>query len=467
MLIKALCIKRRASEQWTKDSLRRTIGASCQAFDCADMKVLISLVCCCAALVSIGPRLASGHIHSHKVKHYEQDRVNVYTWIYSLLSSAAVGACGVFPLLVNRWIQLDSGCKDKAAFRTLLSFAVGGLLGDVFLHLLPEAWGSHDRQVGISLGLWVTVGLLSFMLVEKIVKLTEEATSVAEKKECGGASPLGRGCVVAADDPQQSANGCSPHLANGAVKNGVEKTKNGYARVNGLSGDHFAQRANGSSVSMKSLPVGQPGEIACESRCSRQLNGEWPAGVTRLCHHATLTPDTIQTESCKSKWLQKDISGYLNLVANCTDNFTHGLAIATSYVANPAVGLLTTLAILCHEIPHEIGDFAILLNSGFNLKEAAKAQVSTACGGLVGVVAGLTAEHLSNASDWLLPFTAGGFLYIALISIIPDLLKDSAKVSLKQALVEVVAVVMGIIVMAMVTIVEKKSCGHMPLHLKH
>ena len=143
------------------------------------------------------------------------------------------------------------------------------------------------------------------------------------------------------------------------------------------------------------------------------------------------------------------------------DNFTHGLAIATSYVANPAVGVLTTLAILCHEIPHEIGDFAILLNSGFNLKEAARAQMTTACGGLVGVVVGLTAEHFSSASSWLLPFTAGGFLYIALVSIIPDLLKTKSNAS--QSVIELFALVFGVVVMAFVTVVEKRSCEHMPL----
>ena len=141
------------------------------------------LICNICAVLSnlVAPSFA--HIHSHKVKHYEQDRVTVHTWIYSLLSSAAVGACGVFPLVVNRWIRLDSGCKDKAAFRSLLSFAVGGLLGDVFLHLLPEAWGAHDRDVGMSLGVWVIVGLLSFMLIEKIIKITEEATGSDDEND--------------------------------------------------------------------------------------------------------------------------------------------------------------------------------------------------------------------------------------------------------------------------------------------
>jgi zinc transporter ZupT len=100
--------------------------------------------------------------------------------------------------------------------------------------------------------------------------------------------------------------------------------------------------------------------------------------------------------------------------------------------------------------------------SGFSLKEAAKAQVLTASGGLVGVVAGLTAEHLSSASNWLLPFTAGGFLYIALVSIVPELLDCD---SLRNSLVQLGFLGLGVLVMALMTIVEKKSCNYMPPHL--
>ena len=439
------------------------------------MKSSLLICCICVVLSALVPP-SIAHIHSHKVKHYEQDRVTVHTWIYALISSAAVGACGIFPLIVNKWIKLDSGCKDKAAFRTLLSFAVGGLLGDVFLHLLPEAWGAHDREVGISLGLWVTVGLLSFMLVEKIVKLTEDATSdennpgrkcqsltIEKTEERRPRIDAVNGFAVA--HAKQSSHIETSYAKNGLKRNGCVNApkRNGY--VNGMNGTRTNVLVNG--ISMKSVSHVPPRDASLHYT---QGEGTETDRVDSHHHDKQVVPSlpaTIQSESWRSRWLQKDISGYLNLVANCTDNFTHGLAIATSYVANPAVGLLTTLAILCHEIPHEIGDFAILLNSGFNLKEAAKAQITTACGGLVGVVAGLTAEHLSNASDWLLPFTAGGFLYIALISIIPDLLQDSSKVNFKQAVIEMVAVVMGIIVMALVTIVEKKSCGHMPLHLKH
>ena len=61
----------------------------------------------------------------------------------------------------------------------------------------------------------------------------------------------------------------------------------------------------------------------------------------------------------------KKVVGYLNLLANCIDNFIHGLAVASSFLSSLKLGVTTVFAILVHEIPHEVGDFAILLNSGF------------------------------------------------------------------------------------------------------
>ena len=88
----------------------------------------------------------------------------------------------------------------------------------------------------------------------------------------------------------------------------------------------------------------------------------------------------------------KRVAGYLNLVANCFDNFTHGVAVAGSFTTSLRLGLLTTAAILLHEIPHELGDFAILLRSGFDPWQAAKAQLSTAIVGLVGAVFALSCD---------------------------------------------------------------------------
>ncbi|GFG35944.1 hypothetical protein Cfor_02915 [Coptotermes formosanus] len=83
-------------------------------------------------------------------------------------------------------------------------------------------------------------------------------------------------------------------------------------------------------------------------------------------------------------------------MANSFDNFTHGLAVGGSFLVSFPHGVLTTLAILFHEIPHEVGDFAILLRSGFSRWDAARAQIVTASTGIMGA---LTAVALSGATS--------------------------------------------------------------------
>lgn len=86
----------------------------------------------------------------------------------------------------------------------------------------------------------------------------------------------------------------------------------------------------------------------------------------------------------------KAFPGYLNLLMNFLDNFTHGLSVGGSFLISFRVGVLSMFTILVHEIPHEVGDFAILLRSGFSRWDAARAQLITACGGIVGALAAVS-----------------------------------------------------------------------------
>ena len=88
-----------------------------------------------------------------------------------------------------------------------------------------------------------------------------------------------------------------------------------------------------------------------------------------------------------------------------------------SFLASFKMGLITTFAILIHEIPHEVGDFAILLKSGFSRWEAGKAQMCTASVGMLGALAALSLDSVKSLearTAWILPFSAGGFLNIGI-----------------------------------------------------
>ncbi|CAF3498660.1 unnamed protein product [Rotaria socialis] len=118
-------------------------------------------------------------------------------------------------------------------------------------------------------------------------------------------------------------------------------------------------------------------------------------------------------------------TGYLNLLANFIDNLTHGAAIGGGFAVNSLVGMTTLLGIVVHEIPHEMGDFAILLRSGFDRWEATKAQLVTGLGGILGASMALYYSNSVHSTLWVLPFTSGGFLYVALVKTVPDLLKEN------------------------------------------
>lgn len=116
------------------------------------------------------------------------------------------------------------------------------------------------------------------------------------------------------------------------------------------------------------------------------------------------------------------------------------------------MGLVTTLTILFHEVPHEIGDFAILVQSGYSKRRAMFLQLGTAVGAMAGTACGLFLEGVGASTTlWVLPFTAGGFIYIATVSVIPELLENT---KLWQSLMEMVAMGVGIGMMVLITFIE-------------
>jgi zinc and cadmium transporter len=114
---------------------------------------------------------------------------------------------------------------------------------------------------------------------------------------------------------------------------------------------------------------------------------------------------------------------YLILYGDAVHNFIDGLVIAASFLANVPLGIVTSLVIICHEVPQELGNFGILVYGGFSKK---KAVVYSFLVQLTSVMGGLVGYFLSATQDFtfLLPFAAGGFIYIAASDLIPELHKE-------------------------------------------
>lgn len=320
----------------------------------------------------------------------------------------AIGATLVIsmaPYAILFFVNLDKTEEMQPRLKICLAFASGGLLGDAFLHLIPHAihphshhgenthdhghehhqhgehsHGEHDAHEhghDMSIGLWVLAGIITFLAVEKVVRLLK---------------------------------GGHEHSHGHAPKKIVEK-----------------KEAEKKSTDAKSRSTED--KIEKEKKVAEK--------------HDHDDDDDVEEDI--------NVAGYLNLAADFTHNFTDGLAIGASFLAGNSVGYITTFTILLHEVPHEIGDFAILIKSGCSKGKAMALQLVTAIGALAGTIIALSGTS-GEAAPWVLPFTAGGFIYIATVSVLPELLEESTK--LGQSLKEITALLVGVGLMVIIAGLE-------------
>jgi len=144
--------------------------------------------------------------------------------------------------------------------------------------------------------------------------------------------------------------------------------------------------------------------------------------------------------------------GKMILLGDGVHNFIDGLIIATSYMISIEIGVATTMAVIIHEIPQEIGNFGVLIHAGYKTKKALWYNFLSA---LTAVAGAATALLFGNITEqfalWLLPLTAGGFIYIALSDLVPELHKDFR---VGQGIIQVIAIMVGVASMLMLLALE-------------
>ena len=242
--------------------------------------------------------------------------------IYSLLSTLIISLLSLIGLFLI-FIKTKSLQKITLA---LVSFAIGGLLGDAFIHLIPEAFDFFSLEIVPSL--MILLGIIIFFIMEKILRW------------------------------------------------------------------HHCHEVN--------------------------------------CHQEEKHVVT------------------LNLIGDSVHNFIDGALIAASFQISIFVGLTTTLAVILHEIPQEIGDFGIMLHHGISAKKAVYYNFITSLTSFLGVFTIFLFNY--DFSSYIIPLTAGGFIYLAATDLIPELHRHDAKVG--QSIVQLVFILLGITLMSLLLFLE-------------
>ncbi|CAB4255738.1 similar to Saccharomyces cerevisiae YIL023C YKE4 Zinc transporter [Maudiozyma barnettii] len=278
---------------------------------------------------------------------------NIFIWNPLFNSLCAVTFIQLLPFITICLLPVN-----QLNIHIMVSFALGTLLGEIFLHLIPE---SNPSTVGMGL----FIGVMTFLSIDKLIRIL-------------------------------SIN---------------DKSDNTHSHSHGHSHSH-----------------------------SHEINEK----------------DEINN---KNKNKNKDSSIYLSIITALIHNVTDGITIATSFYKSVPIGTITMIAFLFHELPHQLSDYAILSTSNESkFQFFCKSVIWSLVGSWIGTsLSGIINQGVSNTvtqiDDYLVPFSAGGLIYIAAIHVLPEILNFPEGKTKSQLMIlwcqQVAAIIFGFYIMAL------------------
>ena len=272
--------------------------------------------------------------------------LSVLAWI--ILSSLIGGALSV------AGAGLVAFSARKSAVSMLISYAIGAMLGAVFLEILPEAINATIKNGGSVQATTTTVlfGILLFFGLEKLVIW----------RHCHGDH-----CEVHAIHTEEDCPETRPE-------------------ANPVNKNH--------AIKYKAVSVKQP-------------------SLSAHSHAHSLSHDHDGGRS-----------GMMVMIGDTFHNFVDGILIASAFMVDIKVGIVTSAAIIAHEIPQEVGDFLILLHSGYSKKQAFLFNLVSSFATVVGgTIAYFALQHVQTWAPTILGFAASSMLYVSVADLIPSLHK--------------------------------------------
>ncbi|VDD77892.1 unnamed protein product [Mesocestoides corti] len=342
--------------------------------------------------------------------------------IYGFLGVSITNLCAVTGFIcipIKRWKYFNI----LLGFMTAL--AVGALSSTAILVLIPEAmrmidmpaeFGGQGRSYLLKLGS-VLAGALFFFVVEYVLLILPRL--LKWKASSGGDKSFEGTDIADASNWHESSHGSRQDPANDEVSS-VEK-------------DVILENA--------------------ESNFSDNVYISQKAPATRSSRHCCIYFN-------KDNFSNIAPVAWMILFGDGFHNFMDGLTIGAGFTQSPTIGIALSLSILFEELPHELGDFAVLLASGFSIKSAICANFTSACSAYLGLVIGLIIGEVSSGALYVFAITAGFFLYISLSDMLPSLrnaLEEAEKNnanSFRLFLIQVTGLIVGFLCVLGVTLVS-------------
>lgn len=404
--------------------------------------------------------LDSRHSHKGHVLSGDHQLSKLDLWIQAMGCSLLVSMASLICLMILPVILLK-GKPSKTMVDSLAAFGAGAMLGDAFLHQLPHAFGgghlhSHDHHLDdlhdsahdhghslthshsledLSVGLSILSGIVLFLLVEKIVRYVEDLSGKgADEWSLGHHHHHRKNINKLKDDDRCDDNPNAPLI----------EQKDG--NVSEMASDKNLLDTS-SDDPLNDEKHHEKGAILRKRRTSSDVTGGSKDDANGSIRKMTPMPAKEPSVSSSS------VFGYLNLFSDGVHNFTDGMALGSAFLLYGSVGGWSrTVFLLAHELPQEVGDFGILVRSGFSVSKALFFNFLSALVALAGTALALIIGQDPGQSSLLEGFTAGGFIYIAVAGVLPDL--NSVNTTLKNSVIHLLSLILGMAVALWISLVE-------------
>lgn len=377
-------------------------------------------------------------------------------WLNALGCSFLVSMASLICLIILPVIFVQ-GKPSKTVVDSLALFGAGAMLGDAFLHQLPHAFGGehshshddhadhdHDASSGhghshsladLSTGLSILAGIVLFLLVEKLVRYVEENS--------GGANSWGHG----------------HHHHNHNSKKKLKDDNNSDVNIQSKSINTKKERLEDegkeeNQASHDSLKGDKPAQS--KSSLRKRSGSNTTKGDSLNYNAEDSSTDDVKSSNDKEpvRPASSLVFGYLNLFSDGVHNFTDGIALGSAFMLYGSVGGWSrTLFLLAHEIPQEVGDFGILIRSGFSIPKALLFNFLSALVALAGTALALLWGKDPGQSSLIEGFTAGGFIYIAIAGVLAEM-NNNGKTTFRSTAIQILSLTMGMAVALGISLIE-------------
>jgi Predicted divalent heavy-metal cations transporter len=375
-------------------------------------------------------------------------------WLYGILSSIAVSLLGIVMTLVLVCILRAKKISKSELDRLcdiMIAFAIGALLGDAFIHILPEIFGAHDHSHGEEdhekeesakpdpriTSLMLLLGILFFILFDKVVGHAHSHEHPHDHSKAHSHSHQHKHIHAHQKVKQECKKSCDHE--------DIEvKDKENNAKQTDIE--------NGSTN-----PVVADAALIVEPSNSGDLDKKVKSDDQLALEHShDSKPHEKPSLKAFFNLKGKKSEGLMILLADFIHNIMDGLAIGAAFASgNKSVAISTFVAIVAHEIPHELGDMGILIYSKFPIWQAVFCNGISNLTAIIGAVIGLGIGHLSEkANAYIFGVVAGNFMYISLADMMPAALKQEDK---KTCVWMLLAAIVGTGIMYIVLAIEEST----------